>query len=217
MKKFNLIEVLVVLAIIGILVTIILPVLAKARKEAFRVVCVNNLKQQGIATLSYTTDHNGLFPTYGNSIGVPIWRWLIAEWGGSTLQDVNPFYDPKLGSGIFMCPEFKDIDLTEDYYEGGYGWNYKMGYLEPDNVNITDVTHPSATILIGDVVKSSPQNWGFMVLPSPSDNWYSPSVGFHHKGGINTLWVDAHVEWKSQTALMSGKNGDIDYYYKKDK
>ena len=53
MKKFTLIELLVVVAIIGILMTLLLPSLARAREVSKRAVCVSNEKQIGILFINY--------------------------------------------------------------------------------------------------------------------------------------------------------------------
>ena len=46
-KKFTLVELLVVIAVLGILLTILLPSLSKAKQQAQNAVCVSNLKQTG--------------------------------------------------------------------------------------------------------------------------------------------------------------------------
>ena len=52
MKKFTLIEFLVVIAIIAILTSLLLPALGKARDKGRSVVCKNNLKQTIMAMFS---------------------------------------------------------------------------------------------------------------------------------------------------------------------
>lgn len=59
---FTLIEVLVVVAIIALLISILVPSLRKARDQARRAACTNNMHQQLLAMRSYAVDNNGGAP-----------------------------------------------------------------------------------------------------------------------------------------------------------
>jgi prepilin-type N-terminal cleavage/methylation domain-containing protein len=60
---FTLIELLVVISIIALLISILLPALAGARKSARSVLCLSNMRQLGLAFEMYTNDNKGFFPS----------------------------------------------------------------------------------------------------------------------------------------------------------
>src|ERR1043165_8110662 len=59
---FTLVEMLVVIAIIGVLAALLLPALAKGKARAQRIRCVANLQQLGLAFHGFAHDHGGKFP-----------------------------------------------------------------------------------------------------------------------------------------------------------
>jgi type II secretory pathway pseudopilin PulG len=58
-----LIELLVVIAITAVLIAMLLPALQGAKESARRQQCVHNLRQPGLAFLSYPGDNNACLPT----------------------------------------------------------------------------------------------------------------------------------------------------------
>ncbi len=130
-RAFTLIELLVVIAIIAILAAILFPVFGRARENARRSSCQSNLKQVGIAILSYTQDYDEKYPI-GNyfsgdsvNIGNIPWQQVVDPYikGGYTGGTVA---NADVAKSIYVCPSYAKSDPKNAFRRpsSSYGLNY---------------------------------------------------------------------------------------------
>jgi len=145
---FTLVELLVVVAIIGILVALLLPAIQAAREAARRIACQNNVKQIALAAHNYESSHKALPPAllyFGageprNSNWSALARLLpyLEEENFESLIDFSVSYDVathqgrKLAAyrvGTYICPSEQHDRVREDgngnpiHYPTNYGLN----------------------------------------------------------------------------------------------
>jgi prepilin-type N-terminal cleavage/methylation domain-containing protein/prepilin-type processing-associated H-X9-DG protein len=92
-KGFTLIELLVVIAIIALLMSILMPALARVRQQAKAVMCQSNLKQIGSAFSMFAGDHDG-FLNRGNVSGGS----HQDHWASALETYLGEDYD------VYLCP-----------------------------------------------------------------------------------------------------------------
>ena len=88
---FTLIELLVVIAIIAILAAMLLPALAKAKEVARQTICLNNLKEWGIAESGYIDDNRQVYTKTKIPNGTPPLGGAYNE-DNPTWTDLVQFY-----------------------------------------------------------------------------------------------------------------------------
>lgn len=131
---FTMVELLVVIAIIGILASVLLPVLARARQQARSVQCVNNLRQLYLANSMFAAEHDGHYVPAAPDLdtnGGGLVRWHGAR--TTTQDDFDPMQGPLAeylpDRRIKECPVFFEFRGREDVLNafesgtGGYGYN----------------------------------------------------------------------------------------------
>ncbi|MCM8535167.1 MAG: type II secretion system GspH family protein [Lentisphaeraceae bacterium] len=105
-EKFTLIELLVIVAIIGILISVLLPSLQRAKELTKRSVCLSNLNQIGTSLFKYIVDSNGEM-TNNND-----WHNVIGHSGNGTIYPATSPIDRPLN--IYIESNFKVAECPSD-------------------------------------------------------------------------------------------------------
>lgn len=123
---FTLVELLVVVAIIGILAALMLPALSKSSERARVTVCRSNLSQLGVALRMYLDEHGNRFPTMHNR---------VRGTNDAGLRTPEVVLKPQLGiSRVWQCPS----DRVRLFEETGssYFWNNLLNGQPSDQVSL---------------------------------------------------------------------------------
>ena len=199
-KAFSLIELLVVVAIVGILISLMLLAIGGAKRTSRTTVCKNNQRQLVLAAAAYTND---------NQTHPPAFSQEFEPWDDESI--LWQYLDQQ--AQYMTCP--KHIHTT--YSETGYNYNtsfigaeaYYSGFVV-DGVPPSHCKHPAHCAMFGDSSKNK-----FMRSPQ-SNSTYDPYTdpytrcagmqSFRHEGGTAVAWLDGHVS--VQTKLFNICNED---------
>jgi prepilin-type N-terminal cleavage/methylation domain-containing protein/prepilin-type processing-associated H-X9-DG protein len=123
---FTLVELLVVIGIIALLISILLPALSKAREQANKVACLSNLRQLGIAMISYCTDNRGNFPRPATSAKLDE-DWIYWQAGREPKDGrIVPYLGGSFLPRLFRCPSDSEYNSHKNKFILSYTINETM-------------------------------------------------------------------------------------------
>ncbi|HEY7115525.1 MAG TPA: type II secretion system protein [Tepidisphaeraceae bacterium] len=154
---FTLVELLVVIGIIAVLIAILLPSLAGARRQSRTVQCASNMRQMCIAIFGYAAENKGKFPTNLSSPS-PGLNWYDVERAGGYVSKEGP----TIGS-VFTCPDDRP----------GAKRSYSMNVWMSSKVDsFIDATTPPRGKLWG----GAPRDGSRVILMVESWSLYDPDL-----------------------------------------
>ena len=219
---FTLIELLVVIAIIAILAAILFPVFGRARENARKSSCQNNLKQVSLAWTQYVQDYDERVPPYsstGSSSG-QAFHWP---------ECLIPYLKSRQ---VLLCPSNR-VRVSMSYTANGYLMTPATGAGLGNNSRlIGTIELPAQSPIYVDAVgwsnaypalafyqygssEGSTQGRAHASLNYPAgapDGWATSAFGIangsRHMGGANYAFADGHVKWlKGQVPNRGGTGG----------
>jgi prepilin-type processing-associated H-X9-DG protein/prepilin-type N-terminal cleavage/methylation domain-containing protein len=217
---FSLVELLVVVAIIGVLAALLGPALARGKSAARRTACTSHLRQLALASQMYWADNDDrLFPYRfeSDATGARYWfGWLArGNEGERAFEPERGALHPYLkGRGVATCPE---LDYTSRHFKSkatgaayGYGYNLHLSPpLAPATLRISRIPQQSKFALFADAAQVNT----FQAPASPDNplleefyyvNATEPTTHFRHGAKANVVFLDGHVE------LLEPAGGTLD-------
>ncbi len=214
---FSLIELLVVIAIIAILAALLLPALARAKAQAWRAKCLNNLQNLTLTAELYSGDNGERLVANGYGTDPGSKSWVAGEDHNNVQAFGNTSYltDPRFAlfadylksPALYRCPadrSTRDINgsfspRVRTYSLNSY-FNWEYGVInnnDPAWVNFrktSDVAarHPSELFTFMDTSPVSVCFPAFEVAMVPYVFFHRPSVEHNHAGTV--AFADGHVE-----------------------
>jgi prepilin-type N-terminal cleavage/methylation domain-containing protein len=216
-RKFTLVELLVVIAVVGILVAMLLPARRGAREAARRASCANNLKQIGLALHNYASEYGALPPAYTvDPEGTPLhsWRTLILPFmeQQALYEKIDlgkPWNDPENMEAYdtvistYECPS-ADSPPRQTTYLAVVGDG--ACFLPTESRTLSEIADHSAVLMVIDAESSRRVHW-----MSPQDASeeqllrLNSASELQHRSGFQGVLVDGSTRFfdaKTDAAIL---------------
>jgi prepilin-type N-terminal cleavage/methylation domain-containing protein/prepilin-type processing-associated H-X9-DG protein len=197
---FTLVELLIVLAIVGLLAVLLIPMALQMAERANAAKCIGNLRQISMVSVSYSSDNRGDWPP--NAVGTVYAQYLIPYLGripGTKDRDFlrSPLICPSARRNVpDSSYSFRGIytPTTFDPDRGKYGLSYAQNTYAPGSSASTRVANRLAA-----------ENPSAMMLYMDLDGHYLVSLGRitnaehrntlmkRHNGLVNVAYADGSV------------------------
>ena len=204
-QGFTLVELLVVMGIIALLISILLPSLAKARIAAQQIACASNLRQLGYAFTMYAGDHKGMYPAASDPVAPGIWLWM----GRGFRKFLEPYAMRSSNNpGVFFCP----ADPSQTFDSTSYAYSMAF-YHSPEQINAITTKAGQTT---DPPPQTKPQKLSSVKFASSkilAGEWrsahqvFAADKGWFGTGGKRVfLFADNHVEAVDWRDLILGND-----------
>jgi prepilin-type N-terminal cleavage/methylation domain-containing protein/prepilin-type processing-associated H-X9-DG protein len=184
-RAFTLVELLVVVGVIGILVSILMPTLGRAREAARVVVCQSHLRQISAAWAGYAADHK--LAIVGANTGDGCW---VQSGNDASSIERGKLFKYLKDLNVYRCPADPAKSNLRTYSINAW----LNGESNPTARRTKDLNNPCNTFLLIEEFDPRGYNVNSFGIPATGDSWIDFPATWHN-WGCNLSFCDGHIEY----------------------